>query len=106
MNGSSEKRVTVNEICQLDTSAEEVDESLGKYFEELEDQMYGVEAIETGDQEYVFEAVGSQVDVLYELEEQDDETELDIEFTGSEPLVERLYGDFEENLHLGVFSSL
>ena len=107
MDDTSEKRAIVNGSYQMEVSLEDLDESLARYFEQLEDKMYGVEALEMDEREYSFGAAGSQVDVLYDLEElEDNETELDIEFAGAKPLVERLYGDFEESRQKGIFSSL
>jgi len=105
MNADSDERVFLIETYTAATPVEDLDESLQTYFESLEDEMYGVEQINLEDEQYTFTAVGSEVDIDYELEETEGTTELDIEFAGAKPLVQRFYKEFEGSWDSGEFLS-
>jgi hypothetical protein len=98
----------VNKVGSYFSSStqEEVDRALSSFLDEIRDDMRNVDLLEQDSGEYTFRAAGSAVRAVYDLEQYSDGVQIDIEFFGSEPVVERFYSHFSEEWTDGKLSDI
>lgn len=94
MNARSEKHVSRTQDYTTTLEAEEIDNELSEVFENLDEELYGVQTLDQGTDGYQVHAANSQVNINYDAENSGSETELYMEFSGAAPLVDRIYNHF------------